>query len=90
MNRQRLTGGQLHFRVACDKDAARARPLLHGYVHDSVALALERQPLQGQQKEKQFYVGRPEWQGVGAQQALGLADSYAALAWVLGDTGAGQ
>ncbi|MGH8480721.1 MAG: hypothetical protein ACREXK_14460, partial [Gammaproteobacteria bacterium] len=71
----------LHFAVASGLDEARAYALLHEFVHKSGAFADEKD---------RFYVGRDDWGKLGAQDTLGYADGYTALAWTLGKGGEGE
>lgn len=75
-----ITGRSLKFAVTTGMEEARAYALLHEFVHKSGPMAEEKD---------QFYVGRPAWGGLNAVEALGYADGYASLAWVLANKSGG-
>lgn len=69
-----VDGQKFSFKVAPGPGEARAYALLHEFIHLSGPHA---------QEQEKFYVDNPEWKTLSAEQALGFADGYAALAWSL-------
>lgn len=68
-----LNGNALTLDPVSGVDDARAYALLHEFVH-----------LAGPGKDPEMYVSADEWASLTAEDALGMADAYAAFAWMIG------